>query len=625
MVHQYVEKRQGMNNGVRLFAVALTALWVAGCAANDPAKPTLSRPLEGRNLIALLGDAGATQLSGPFVRAGLAALEGGDYIAAQDSFNRALKFDPTRSQLHFLNGLTYHLRAAAGDSSQLPYAAIGYRLALQYDAANYWAAYQLGHINFNDQLYRQAQDAFAYGLLFAPEEPALWKALATASYYAQDLKTAIEAVSRATELAPADAETLRLAALVSAAASRFDAAEGFLARYRAGEGSGAVQRAKYVARRLDDWRRFHAQNGGVVLAQASEPVTSDVFGADVGTSGVAADAASDKNATEPEAEGSDRMVLVDVVIIRSEERRATNKGVNLLNGLAATLGGNISFSDTRTINRGAANTRETVFTYAPTLSLAADYSLNIFNDNNDRNEILARPSLVALDGQPSDFFTGAVFYVEMPGGANVDGTILDVPVGIKLSVTPHFTGDKTVKLDVEAARAFIEGQTGLVNFNNFAQVTKTLVTANVAMEFGDTLVISGLSEKETQNLQNGVPLLQSIPIVQYLFSNQNTLDYTKSVLILLTPREPRYTYEDGSAKVDMTSPPDAAVAQPNLDELKNKPDWFRPAPNLDAVFHHLKDHRLYKEFRTGDVRLEHWDEPDGLYRQLSQAVEFLYY
>jgi len=616
-----------MIQGARLIAAAVVVLLVAGCAANDPAQPTAFRPLEGRNLTDLMDVSGPAQLSDPFVRAGLAALEGGDYIAAQKNFNRALKFDPTRSQLHFLNGLTYHLRAAAGDSSQIPYAAIGYRLALQYDASNYWAAYQLGHINFNDQQYRKAQDAFAYGLLYAPEEPTLWRALATASYYAQDIETAVEAVTKASELTPTDADILRLASLINAAATRFDAAEGYLSRYRAQEPNGTVQRANYIARRVEDWRRFHTQNGGIQLAQSS-PVTGDIFGSDVTTSGEAPDSPNG-GTTSTDVTGaadSDRMVLVDVVIIRSEERRATNKGVNLLNGLSATLAGTtFSFSDTRTINRGAANSRATVFTYAPTLSIAASYSLNIFNDNNDRNEILARPSLVALDGKPSDFFTGAVFYVEIAGGASVDGTILDVPVGIKLSVTPRFTGERSVKLDVVAARAFIEGQASQVNFSNFAQVSKTLVTANVAMEFGDTLVISGLSEKETQNIKDGVPLLQSIPLVQYLFSNQNTLDFTKSVLILLTPREPRYTYEDGSAKVDLASPPDAAIAQPSLDELKNKPGWFRPAANLDAVFHHLNNGQLFKEFRTGDVRLERWESEDGLLREIKQAVEFLYY
>lgn len=322
------------------------------------------------------------------------------------------------------------------------------------------------------------------------------------------------------------------------------------------------------------------------------------------------------------------MAMVDVVIIRSEERNITNKGVNLLSGLSATLGGtSFSFTGTRTANDSGtgANTNVNAFAYAPTLSVAASYSLNIFNDNNDHNEVLARPSLVALDGQQSEFFTGAVFHVQLTGSAGSEGTVTDVPIGIKLTVTPTFTAVDRVQLSVTASRAFIESRSSQISFSNFAQTSKNNVTANVEMRFGDTLVLSGLSEKETEKLHDGVPILQDIPGLQYFFSHEDTLDYTKSVLILLTPRQPRYVHEDGSPKVDQENPDDAGAKQPNLDELKGRPDWFRPASNLDAVFDHLKDSRLFKEFRSGDVKLETWVEGSSLGTNIRRAVDFIYY
>ena len=145
------------------------------------------------------------------------------------------------------------------------------------------------------------------------------------------------------------------------------------------------------------------------------------------------------------------------------------------------------------------------------------------------------------------------------------------------------------------------------------------------MKFGDTLVISGLSEKETEQLNDGVPLLQDIPGLQYFFSSEATLDFNKSVLILLTPRQPRYTYADGSPKTDRANPADAKAKQPNLAELKERPDWFKPAANLDAVFQHLKDRRLFREFRSGDVRLETWEDQFGVGLRIKRAVEFLYF
>jgi hypothetical protein len=310
------------------------------------------------------------------------------------------------------------------------------------------------------------------------------------------------------------------------------------------------------------------------------------------------------------------------------ERIATDKGVNLLNGLTATLGGDtFAFESTRTENDATtgADSRVHTFTYSPTLLLSATYSLNIFNDNNDHNEVLARPSLIALEGKKSEFFTGAVWHVELDGVSGGQGTVQDVPIGIRLEVTPTFISDDQVQLEVSAARAFIESRSSAASFANFAQVAKTLVTANVVLNFDDTIVISGLSERETEKLHDGVPLLQDIPGLQYFFSHEDTLDYTKSVLVLLTPRKPRYTYADGSPRVDPKSPADTGTGQPNLTELKGRPDWFRLPPNLDSVFEHLKSYQFFKEFRTGDVTLERWNNPVELENRIKQTIEFLYF
>ncbi len=607
------------------------------------------------------------QLGAPFVKVGIKELQQHNYIAAQAGFNRALKFDPKNSQLHFLNGLTYHLRAADGDTSHEEYAAIGYELALQYDPANYWAAYQIGQLNFADQHYRKAQDAFAYALLFAPEEPALINALATASYYAQDLETAAIAIRKAEAISPGDGNVLRLASLVDAARGDIDGAGAYLARYREQLPEAEKRRANYLQRRVKDWERFHLRSR-IDLAQTDtgadinygdntdddddsdtpKPTTSDILGKDNARIGLNPSSLDDTDAADEDIEGQGffatedggdaksgdgramtrRMAMVDVVIIHAEERRSTNKGVNLLSGLTATLAGTtFSLDSTRTVNDAGtgANTLVNTFTYAPTLSVAATYSLNILNDNNDHSEVLARPSLIALDKKKSEFFTGSILHVQLTGVAGSEGTVADVPVGIRLSVTPVFLSDNKIELNVDAARAFLENRSAQIGFSNFAQITKTEVTAHVIMEFGDTLILSGLSEKESEKLNDGVPILQDIPGLQYFFSHEDTLDFSKSVLILLTPRKPQYTYKDGSSKADRSNPDDARVKQPNLSELKSRPDWIRPAANMDGVFEHFKTYRFFKEFRAGDVTLEKWDNPRDLSERIKRAIDFLYF
>lgn len=568
------------------------------------------------------------RLNDPWIRAGLQALDDKNLQVASKAFNRALKFGPTDPNLHFLNALTYHLMAAQGDASQLDMAKVGYDLALRYDPSNFWAAYQLGQISFTEQRYREAQDAFAYALQFDEENVDILRGLATASYYAQDLDTALAAIEKADALQPGNADISHDAALFYAAAGEDGPAQVQLALYNAAVGNVSAFRKTHLKKRMADWLRFHREQGGLLHEAQS---TTDVLGKDVTAPIMSAGAAQAVGGTPGQSGAvtiaNDKlMTLVDVIIIRSEERMATSKGVNLLNGLSSTLSGTLwSASDVRTINRGAANSRQTAFTINPSFSISASYSLNIFNDNYDKNEVMARPTLVAQNNKQSSFFSGSIFHVELQNAYGGQGQVQPVPVGVKLEVTPKFYSPNEVELNVTAARAFIEAQATHAGFTKFTQTTENTVTANVTMKFGDTLVLSGMSEKATENLRDGVPLLQDIPIIQYLFSNQNTLDFTKSIVILLTPRKPRYTLKDGTDKIDLANPADADIMQSNLDELMASKGWSKPVDNLDSVFWHLKDSKFFKEFRSGDVRMEKWNYPDRLERMTKRAVQFLYY
>jgi Flp pilus assembly protein TadD len=599
--------------------VLISAGLLVGCQTTPD---TLSSKYKADDVdfMTLVKNVKSDRLGDDYIRAGLELLDKQDYIHATKAFNKALKFDPTDANLHFLNALTYHLRAMAGDSSQLDMAKVGYGLALQYDASNYWAAYQLGQISYDEQRYRDAQDAFAYSLLYAPENPDLLRALATASYNAQDLETALSAIYKASELRPDDEGIIYDSALINAAAGRMPMAEADLVSYTQTAGAANPFREKLLTNRLGDWRRFHKENKFLKKVQS----TSDIFGSKATSEGLKPSASSSSSSKKGK-DRSTRMALVDVVIIRSEERLTTNKGVNLLSGLSATLGGTLTFNKVDAHHGDVVSSVTNNLTWAPTLTFASSaYSLNIFNDNNDRNEVLARPTLVALDGKKSEFFSGAVWHVELTGSAGSEGAVQDIPVGIKLDVTPVFLSDDKVELNVTAARAFVENRSSTANFNNFAQTTKTLLTANVAMKFGETLILSGLSEKESETVRDGVPLLQDVPVVQYLFSNETTLDFTKSVLILLTPRQPRFSHEDGTVKVDPANPPDAMANQENLKELK-KMSGFRPASTVDSVLWHLRNGKYFKEFRSGDVRMEKWDYPSRLNRMIVRTIEFLYY
>lgn len=153
---------------------------------------------------------------------------------------------------------------------------------------------------------------------------------------------------------------------------------------------------------------------------------------------------------------------------------------------------------------------------------------------------------------------------------------IEKEIGVKLTVTPEFLEDRWIKLAVQAERTFLSTpNTTSINFTFRIDTSKTTVNANVAMNYGESLILSGLSEKETERKRDGVPGLQDVPGLQYVFSNRTTSDFQKSVLVLLTPRPAPYVYR--SERKRRASQRRLSRDERVLSELQARyADWFRP-------------------------------------------------
>ena len=162
-----------------------------------------------------------------------------------------------------------------------------------------------------------------------------------------------------------------------------------------------------------------------------------------------------------------------------------------------------------------------------------------------------------------------------------------------------------------------------VKFDFAVELSKTQVSANVVVTEGDTLILSGLSEKEISSTRDGVPLLQDIPALQYIFSNERDYKLQKSILILITARKADYIYKNQSQNSEQVS---SKVSSKAMKELRARYlDWFKPYPNTASVFEFMQGNALYREFRTGDVKMEKWQGSQNLIQRLSEARKFLYY
>ena len=249
-----------------------------------------------------------------------------------------------------------------------------------------------------------------------------------------------------------------------------------------------------------------------------------------------------KQALEEEDITDERMVIVDVVIIGSTEDIRKRSGINILDGLSFQFGdiedAEDAFSRIDSISTDQFDTTNNTQTNTVVKALtipAIEYSLNIINSRDNDSKILAKPSLIALAGEESTFFSGVTINGAATSGTG-DSVSIEEEIGVSLSVTPDFISDTKVYLSIAAERTFLIDPKKSVLYEYRLDTTKTNVQANVVLNIGETLILGGLTEQQDTETLDGVPGLSKVPLVKLFFSEDVKRNYKKTITILLTPR-----------------------------------------------------------------------------------------
>jgi type IV pilus assembly protein PilQ len=144
--------------------------------------------------------------------------------------------------------------------------------------------------------------------------------------------------------------------------------------------------------------------------------------------------------------------------------------------------------------------------------------------------ILSTPSITTLDNQTAFIESGA----DIPFQTVEDG---EVNVQFKkavlsLKVTPHVIDNKRLKM-------YINVHKDEADFSNTVLGNPTILTKNAetnVFQFnGQTIVIGGLNKETTTSSDTGVPYLEDIPGLGYLFKRKGSSDSLEDLLIFITP------------------------------------------------------------------------------------------
>jgi general secretion pathway protein D len=223
-----------------------------------------------------------------------------------------------------------------------------------------------------------------------------------------------------------------------------------------------------------------------------------------------------------------------------------------------------------------------------------------------------------LNGKTARFLAGGELIFSV-SGLNT-GDIKPYPFGTTLTVTPTLLrtpaedGTPRVHVTVEAGRTSVLSLLSQ-DPDQPTSFTKVTVASEAVISLGQTLILSGLSQRESRTASSGVPGLMNIPILKYFFSTKVTTHADVAVVILLTPRDPAFTDErNRKALAEFVQMRRAFLqAKQGTEEDMRRfreryPDWQQMPPNRFASHIFLMEtSELYRAVREEDIAGEDVD------------------
>lgn len=483
----------------------------------------------------------------------LQAMRSGDTGQARKAAELLLMRDMRSPRSHLLLGAAHQLQ---DDPALVDLAGSGFESATRLGDGGPWPHYLAGINLMRQNRHEAAAESFARAVMADPGASWAYEGLAAAAYLSGDLALADAAAARARQLDPQSAGAWRTAVLSAAGSDDRVATQQLLAS--APSSLPAMDR-DWVANRANLLLRTAAvdQTHPADVAGNNEPLSLPAV--------------------------APQQLSVDVTLILGDLRQSRGYGVNLLESLQLQFGKTENRQRVTTDAGSALTTSITRLIRIPDVT----YNLNILNRGRRQYEVIARPSLSAFLGEQSTFFVGEQLNVAVTGVNFAQLEKIDVGVGLK--ITPAEIRADGARFRVEADRSFFSDQ-GVGSFSQQLATFKQSVAATADVRFGETLVLSGLSESVNDGNESGVPVLGDVPGVDLFFNRKTDQRRQRSVIILVTPSTP-LGMQTASTRGDSVR---------RLMQLWDT--LIEPEHGLDALATRIQKRKFFSRASVGDVQ-----------------------
>ncbi len=146
--------------------------------------------------------------------------------------------------------------------------------------------------------------------------------------------------------------------------------------------------------------------------------------------------------------------------------------------------------------------------------------------------VVAQPEVLTLSDVEAVFDNSRTFYVRVPGYAASD--LYNITAGLTLRVTPHVTrdaGQTRMRLLVAVQDGNVTGNT----VDRIPIVQNSGINTQALLVEGQSLLLGGLVTQSDSKVENKVPILGDIPVIDLFFKNSRKEQEHTERLFLITP------------------------------------------------------------------------------------------
>jgi len=221
-------------------------------------------------------------------------------------------------------------------------------------------------------------------------------------------------------------------------------------------------------------------------------------------------------------------------------QRRQNGSRDPIGAFAGSAGAGRTARDATTLSSlGAWSSTAGLTAYFTHFGLNMDAVLNMLASDS-RTQVLSAPVIVTTDNTEAVLTSSSQKYflkgstVDQFGNVRPETEIRDI--GLDLTVTPHINEQRNVMMEIDQ-KVSDEGapQTISEELGEFPTTVTRSFKASIAVRDRESIVLGGLVRNSRQTSRSGVPLLQRIPLLGWLFRSSSDRDQRAEVVVFVTP------------------------------------------------------------------------------------------